>query len=43
LIRISTEVINSAYEDTSDVLDLLDKAEKNLFEIAQSNLTPGCP
>jgi replicative DNA helicase len=29
-----------AYEDTSDVLDLLDKAEKNLFEIAQSNLTP---
>lgn len=38
LIRISTETINSAYEDTSDVLDLLDKAEKNLFEIAQSNL-----
>ena len=38
LIRISTEVINSAYEDTSDVLDLLDKAEKNLFEIAQNNL-----
>ncbi|RFZ84665.1 replicative DNA helicase [Mucilaginibacter terrenus] len=38
LIRISTEVINSAYEETSDVLDLLDKAEKNLFEIAQSNL-----
>jgi len=38
LIRISTEVINSAYEDTTDVLDLLDKAEKNLFEIAQNNL-----
>jgi replicative DNA helicase len=38
LIRISTEVINSAYEDTSDVLDLLDKAEKNLFDIAQNNL-----
>jgi replicative DNA helicase len=38
LIRISTDVINSAYEDTSDVLDLLDKAEKNLFEIAQNNL-----
>jgi replicative DNA helicase len=38
LIRISTEVIQSAYEDTSDVLDLLDKAEKNLFEIAQNNL-----
>ena len=38
LIRISTDVIQSAYEDTSDVLDLLDRAEKNLFEIAQSNL-----
>src|SRR6201996_8848284 len=38
LIRISTEVINSAYEDTTDVLDLLDKAEKNLFDIAQNNL-----
>lgn len=38
LIRISTDVIQSAYEDTSDVLDLLDKAEKNLFEIAQNNL-----
>ena len=38
LIRISTEVINTAYEDTTDVLDLLDKAEKNLFDIAQNNL-----
>ncbi|MDB5000775.1 MAG: dnaB, partial [Mucilaginibacter sp.] len=38
LIRISTDVINTAYEDTSDVLELLDKAEKNLFEIAQNNL-----
>ncbi|TWR31354.1 replicative DNA helicase [Mucilaginibacter pallidiroseus] len=38
LIRISTDVISNAYEDTSDVFDLLDKAEKNLFEIAQNNL-----
>ncbi len=38
LIRISTDVISSAYEDTTDVLDLLDKAEKNLFDIAQNNL-----
>ncbi|QKJ29881.1 replicative DNA helicase [Mucilaginibacter mali] len=38
LIRISTETISNAYDDTSDVLDLLDKAEKNLFEIAQNNL-----
>ncbi|CAM3754056.1 replicative DNA helicase [Mucilaginibacter galii] len=38
LIRISTEVINIAYEDTTDILELLDKAEKNLFDIAQNNL-----
>ncbi|HEY9534680.1 MAG TPA: replicative DNA helicase, partial [Mucilaginibacter sp.] len=38
LIRISTEIVTSAYEDTTDVLDLLDKAEKNLFDIAQNNL-----
>ncbi|MCJ8211232.1 replicative DNA helicase [Mucilaginibacter sp. RS28] len=38
LIRISSDIINSAYEDTTDVLDLLDKAEKNLFDIAQNNL-----
>lgn len=38
LIRISTDTINNAYDDTSDVLDLLDSAEKNLFEITQNNL-----
>ncbi|MDF3076276.1 MAG: replicative helicase [Sphingobacteriaceae bacterium] len=38
LIRISTEIIQNAYEDTSDIFDLLDHAEKNLFEIAQNNL-----
>ena len=38
LIRISTEIINNAYEDTTDIFDLLDNAEKNLFEIAQNNL-----
>ena len=38
LIRISSDVIQSAYEDTSDVLELLDRAEKNLFDIAQNNL-----
>jgi replicative DNA helicase len=38
LIRISTDVISMAYEDTADVLEMLDKAEKNLFEIAQNNL-----
>jgi replicative DNA helicase len=38
LIRISTDIINQSYEDTSDVFELLDYAEKNLFDIAQNNL-----
>ncbi|MEO8794883.1 MAG: replicative DNA helicase [Daejeonella sp.] len=38
LIRISTEIISNAYEDTTDIFDLLDNAEKNLFDIAQNNL-----
>ena len=38
LIRISTEIISKAYEDTTDIFDLLDHAEKNLFDIAQNNL-----
>lgn len=38
LIRISAETIKDAYEDTSDVFLLLDKAEKNLFEVAQGNI-----
>lgn len=38
LIRISTDIIKNAYEDTTDIFDLLDMAEKNLFDIAQNNL-----
>lgn len=38
LIRISSETIRDAFEDTSDVFNLLDKAEKNLFEIAEGNI-----
>ena len=38
LIRISSETIKSAYEDTSDVLKMLDDAEKNLFAIAEGNI-----
>ncbi|TCD12164.1 replicative DNA helicase [Pedobacter frigidisoli] len=38
LIRISTDIITSAYEDTTDIFDLLDHAEKGLFDIAQNNL-----
>ncbi|MGC8864676.1 MAG: replicative DNA helicase [Bacteroidales bacterium] len=35
LIRVSTEIIHDAYEDSSDVFDLLDKAEQNLFSISE--------
>ena len=38
LIRISTEIIKDAYEDTTDVFDLLDKAEKRIHEITDKNL-----
>ncbi len=38
LIRISGETIADAYEDSTDVFDLLDKAEANLFEITNSHL-----
>lgn len=41
LIRVSTEVIKDAYEDTTDVFDLLDKAEQGLFSITEQNLSRG--
>lgn len=38
LIRISGEIINEAFDESADVLDLLDKAEQSLFNVAQGNL-----
>lgn len=38
LIRISTDTIRDSYEESSDVFDLLDKAEKNLFTIVEGNI-----
>ncbi|MCP9237453.1 replicative DNA helicase [Lewinella sp. JB7] len=38
LIRTSTEVIRDAYEDSTDVLDLLDKAGNFVFEITERNM-----
>lgn len=38
LIRISSNIIKDAFEETTDVLDLLDKAEASLFEVAENNL-----
>ncbi len=37
LISVSTETIHDAYDPTLDVLEMLDKAEKNLFDIAEQN------
>lgn len=38
LIRISGSVITDAYEDSTDVFDLLDKAESGLYEITDKHL-----
>lgn len=37
LIRISTEVINTAYEDTTDVLELLEKNQLELFNLSSNH------
>lgn len=38
LIKISSEIIGDAYEDSTDVFELLDKAESKLFEITNNHL-----
>jgi replicative DNA helicase len=38
LIRISGEIIGDAYEDSTDVFDMLDTAETKLFEITNNHL-----
>lgn len=38
IIRISSETIKTAYDDSSDVFDILNKAESELFSVTQSNL-----
>ena len=38
LILISSDMIHEAFEDTTDVFDLLDKAENGLFQISENNL-----
>jgi replicative DNA helicase len=38
LIRISGEIQTEAYEDDSDAFDLLDSAERKLFELSQGNI-----
>ncbi len=38
LIRIGTETIKTAYEDSTDVFELLDNTTKGIFEILDSNV-----
>ena len=38
LIRISGEIIRDAYEDSTDIFDMLDLAEAKLFEITNNHL-----
>ncbi len=38
LIQIASQVHHDAYEDTTDVFDLLDKTEQSIFQISDSNL-----
>ncbi|MBL4624980.1 MAG: replicative DNA helicase [Flavobacteriales bacterium] len=38
LIRISSETIKMAYDETTDIFDLLDKAESGLYSVTEGNL-----
>lgn len=38
LIRISSEIIEQSYDETTDVFDLLDKAESKLYEVTEGNI-----
>lgn len=38
LITSSTEIIRDAYEDTTDVFELLDKAETSIMNISENNI-----
>ncbi|MEX1241437.1 MAG: replicative DNA helicase [Cyclobacteriaceae bacterium] len=38
LIRIASQIHHDAYEDSTDVFELLDRTEQSVFEISDSNL-----
>jgi replicative DNA helicase len=39
LIRVSSEIIKDAYDETVDVFDLLNSAESGLFQIGENNMS----
>ena len=38
LIRISGDIISDAYDESTDVFDLLSKAEQNLYDVSEGNI-----
>ncbi len=38
LIQVASEIHHNAYEDTTDVFELLDRTEQSIFQISDSNL-----
>ena len=41
LIKVSSEILKDAYDETNDVFDLLDEAEKGIFKITEEKLSRG--
>jgi len=41
LINACTEIVNDSYEQTRDIEELLDKAERSIFEISENRLRKG--
>jgi replicative DNA helicase len=41
LIRMATDVLRDAYEETTDVFELLDNTEKNIFQVSEDNMRKG--
>ena len=39
LIKVSSITIKDAFEDTKDIFDMLDEAERNLYEITDKNIS----
>ena len=38
LIRVSSNIIEKAFDEKTDVFDLLDETESGLFEVAEGNI-----
>lgn len=41
LIRVSGEILQDSFDDTVDTFDLMDNAERKIFEIAENNIRRG--